>query len=255
MKYHRKHPIIGIAGGMGPEAGVDLHRKIIANSLAGIDQEHPPVVHISYAHLVADRTGYLTDPTRPNPGHAIGHVINDLARLGATVAGMPCNTAHAPKILAIAREAIRDGGSSITLLHMPEETAEFCRDLKVPIGVLATNGTYRSGIYEDALSAAGLEAVMPDWHVQDDHIHNAIYNPDYGIKANARTIDPWALEHLEKALLHLRGRGARAFLLGCTELPLALTGKHWNDIPLIDPTRCLARALIRETYPEKLKPE
>ena len=53
---------------------------------------------------------------------------------------------------------------------------------------------------------------------------------------------------------HLRERGADAVILGCTELPLAIPEPEFEGIPLIDSTDVLARALIRETYPEKLRP-
>jgi len=43
-------------------------------------------------------------------------------------------------------------------------------------------------------------------------------------------------------------------VLGCTELPLAVPEPEVDGIPIIDPSLALARALIRETYPEQLKP-
>ena len=41
-------------------------------------------------------------------------------------------------------------------------------------------------------------------------------------------------------------------LSGCTEIPLALTDAHINDVPIIDPGLILARALIDTVAPEKL---
>ena len=54
------------------------------------------------------------------------------------------------------------------------------------------------------------------------------------------------------AVNHCCSRGAEAVILGCTELPLAVS--HAKDVPLIDPALALARALIRETSPQKLAP-
>ncbi|MFQ5419364.1 MAG: aspartate racemase, partial [Anaerolineae bacterium] len=48
-------------------------------------------------------------------------------------------------------------------------------------------------------------------------------------------------------------QGAEVVILGCTEIPLALTEPGWEGRPLIDPAVALARALIREAAPHKLK--
>jgi aspartate racemase len=42
-------------------------------------------------------------------------------------------------------------------------------------------------------------------------------------------------------------------ILGCTEIPLVLTDAAVGGIPLIDPTLILARALIREAAPDRLR--
>ena len=48
-------------------------------------------------------------------------------------------------------------------------------------------------------------------------------------------------------------QGAEALILGCTEIPLALTEKSLFGVPLIDATNVLAEALVRAFAPEKLK--
>ncbi|RPI41687.1 MAG: aspartate racemase, partial [Bacteroidetes bacterium] len=51
--------MIGIVGGMGPYAGLDLLRKIYDNTLAGSDQEHLDTILISLSSRIPDRTEYL----------------------------------------------------------------------------------------------------------------------------------------------------------------------------------------------------
>jgi aspartate racemase len=53
---------------------------------------------------------------------------------------------------------------------------------------------------------------------------------------------------------HLVARGAEAVILGCTELPLAVPEAHREGVPFINSTRALARALIRASHPEALRP-
>ena len=85
-------------------------------------------------------------------------------------------------------------------------------------------------------------------------IHPAIYDPEYGIKSLPDRIHPRAVENLDRALAWLESRGAEAVILGCTEIPLAFPSARVRGMPGIDPAVALARALLRESFPEKLKP-
>ncbi|MDI9455038.1 MAG: aspartate/glutamate racemase family protein, partial [Spirochaetota bacterium] len=86
-----------------------------------------------------------------------------------------------------------------------------------------------------------------------ERVHDAIYNQRYGIKARA-PVSREALTILIEEAYKLHERGAEALILGCTELPLALTGETIS-LPLIDPTVVLARSAILHTEPAKLKDE
>ena len=91
-------------------------------------------------------------------------------------------------------------------------------------------------------------------HIQDDLVNPAIFDEEFGIKSAAAAVTDEARDHVLQAIAHLRDRGAEAVILGCTELPLAVTEPHVGDVLAVDPTRALARALIREFAPEKLRP-
>ena len=43
--------MIGVIGGMGPYAGIDLIKKIFDMTKASSDQEHVPLSTVSYTHL------------------------------------------------------------------------------------------------------------------------------------------------------------------------------------------------------------
>ncbi len=251
----KREPVIGVLGGMGPFAGLDLVSKVLSETIAGSDQDHLPVALLSYGHTIQDRSAYVLGRIEENPGIAIAAVAIKLDRLGATVAGMSCNSAHMPPIFDVLMERLRSGGHRIRILHLIHETIRHVQ-VALPrarrIGPLSTLGTFRQGVYEKAIKAAGLEPVMPTEEVQDRVVHRAIYDPTFGIKAQSSPVTARASEMVRDAMKHLRERGAEIIILGCTELPLAV--EDISDPTIVDPARALARALIRETYPDKLRP-
>jgi aspartate racemase len=89
--------------------------------------------------------------------------------------------------------------------------------------------------------------------MQWDLVHPAIYHPAYGLKATGTPTER-AREDLLTAVAALRARGAQAIILGCTEMPLIIPESQVAGLPTIDPSRILARALIREANPAKLRP-
>ncbi len=247
---------IGIVGGVGPYAGLDLNRKIFDETVAGSDQDHLPVMLASLSATINDRTRYLLQGDVENPAQGLFNVLARLASTGATVAGIPCNTAHAEAIFGKIEKKIRASGLTIKLLNMITEVMDYIQNAFPPdarIGVLSTLGTYQTGLYGVYMEKAGISMLLPDEEQAKD-IHGAIYDPGYGIKAHSHPVTKEARQRVVSAVRALGERGATAVILGCTELPLALPSDSLDNMVLIDPATILARALIRETYPEKLKP-
>lgn len=243
--------IIGIVGGMGPLAGLDLCHKIVSQTVAASDQEHLTVINLSRPAAIPDRTEYLLGKTSLNPAYPIAEQLRMLATMGAQVAGLPCNTAHAPAIWGVIVQEL--AGVPVQLLNMVQETAVFLRTHYPHIqrvGILSTTGTYQTRIYPQALEQAGFTAVVPAWQLQEEVIHTAVYHPTYGIKSCGPT--PTARANLLAGIHHLQEHGAQAIILGCTEMPLAIQELHLDGLPLVDPTLVLARALVREANPSKL---
>ena len=247
--------IVGVLGGMGPYAGLDLVSKIFDETLADMDQEHLPVALLSFSHRFRDRSAFILGRIQENPGLAIAEVARQLDGLGAHVAGMPCNSAHAPAIFDTVCEELRASGHSIRMLHMIREAISFARHA-LPgvrrIGPLSTLAVHKLGLYRQAIESAGFEAIMPDENVAESLVDKAIFAPGFGIKAASNPVTERARSYVMDAIQHLKGKRAEAVILGCTELPLAVTKA--DGVLLIDPARALARALIRETYPDRLAP-
>jgi len=241
---------------MGPYAGLDLARKVFDNTIASRDQEHLPLVLVSAPEEIEDRTLFLTGKSNRNPAESIFPIISSLEQAGATVAGIPCNTAHAPQIFDPLAAKIKEAGYRVRLLHMIKEVGQFIREshsnLKC-IGLLSTMGTFRTRTYPMILEPLGFTLITPEESLQKSLVHDAIYNPQYGIKAHPNPVSTNARMQLLQGIAHLREKGADAVILGCTEIPLAITENRIDDLVLIDPAFVLARALIRETYPKKLR--
>lgn len=247
--------VIGIVGGVGPYAGLDLAQKIFDQTRASSDQDHLPVALLSLPEKIEDRTRYLVGETNINPAYAVGGIIEKLEQLGAGIVGIPCNTMHAPEIFDVILDELKKRKSGIKLLNMPEEVVDFIGahfpDVE-KVGILSTTGTWKAGIYPAALKNRGYVPVVPDEQWQQE-IHDAVYHPVYGIKAQSRPVDKQALDTLEKGIRYLKQKGARGIVLGCTEMTFALQSLLLYGTPIFDSNLILARALIYNTCPGKLK--
>ncbi|HPX28338.1 MAG TPA: amino acid racemase [Sphaerochaeta sp.] len=246
---------IGIIGGVGPMAGADAAQKIFENTNVATDQEHLDLYLTSTPRSIGDRTKFLLEGGS-NPAEGLYRNALQLIGLGASTLIVPCNTAHAPPIFDVLRKKLHDSHPEITLLHMIEETAKHIGERfpePTTIGLLATKGTHALKTYLDALLAYPHITLIEPTKESQERVHDAIYNQRYGIKAQA-PVSKEALAILLEEAHTLYDRGAKALILGCTELPLALT-KETISLPLIDPTVVLARSAIKHTEPAKLKDE
>ena len=221
--------VIGILGGMGPLATADLFRKITEHTAAERDQDHPRVCIDSNTNI-ADRTAALLHGGA-DPVPEMVKSAQRLASIGADLLIMPCNTAH-NFYDAVAASV------SIPVLHMIAITRDALKSRGVKCaGLLATDGTVQTGIYQRTFEGSGIELLTPD-DADQAAVMDIIYN---GVKAGDLAHDAAAFR---AACEHLLARGADVLILGCTELPPAFDIYHL-DYPNIDPTLELALAAIR----------
>jgi aspartate racemase len=212
---------------MGPLATCDLLNKIIMMTDAKSDQEHIHVC-IDVNTRIPDRTAAILHKGADPVQELVKSGIR-LQSMGAEALAMSCNTAHFfyDRMIPF---------FDVPVLHMIKETARRANQMGMQkVGVLATDGTLRSGIYQKALSEEGIRyAVPPERHQKQ--VMALIYE---GIKAGGVTDIGGFYEALEE----LFAQGAEALILGCTELPIAFQ-RYRIDKPCIDPTSVLAAAII-----------
>ncbi|SKC83275.1 cysteate racemase [Maledivibacter halophilus] len=220
---------IGILGGMGPLATADLFKKIIMMTDANSDNEHIPII-VENNTRIPDRTDYIINDGEDPTKYMIKSAIR-LEMMGADVIIMPCNTAH-----YFYDEIIKY--IKIPFINMIVETAKETKNLypKGKIGLLATEGTCRAGIYDKVFKEYNLELIKPNPEKQK-YVMKLIYD----IKKGKDNID---LKNFKSVLKELKNQGAEAFILGCTELPVAFEMFSIEEI-CIDPTKVLACSAIR----------
>ena len=247
--------IIGIVGGIGPYAGLDLCDKIMQETVVKSEQDHLPIALISLPDKIEDRSRFLLGQSNINPAFEVSEVIQKLYEIGATHIGIPCNTMHAPEIFNILTEQIKNKGLNVRVVNMIDEVISHIKtnfNNFSKIGILSTTGTFKKKIYYNALINNGYIPFRPSEEIQEE-IHEAIYNEEIGIKSKPSPITKRAKNTLVNGIRYLKKNGAEGVILGCTEISYAMPYKKLNDMPIFNTTRILARSLINLTYPQKLK--
>jgi len=223
-----KRKIVGVLGGMGPEATVDFMSRVIALTPAQKDQDH--------VHMIVDN-----DPSVPNrqaailgdgedPGPQLAAMARRLEAAGADFLVIPCNTAY------VFADSVT-GAVGIPLVSIIDETVAALPEACGAVGLLATEGCLRAGVYQGALRAAGIEGLEPS----SDEM-GGIMAAVGRIKAGDKGAEVAAsLRAVARALV---GRGAAAIIVGCTEIPLVLD-ESMLDVPLLCSTDILARRTVQ----------
>jgi len=198
----QKHRL-GILGGMGPQATQIFYQRILDRTEAERDQEHLPAVILSDTEM-PDRTGAILSGRGEEVFERMLADIRQLEGCGCTVLAVPCNTSH------YFADRLQEQ-TAIPLINMIRET---CRVLAErgckKVGILATDGTVRTGIYQKECAAQGFEGVAPDEDTQKlvmSIIYDEIKRGESGSREKFAAIDR-----------ALRAMGCDAAILGCTEL-------------------------------------
>lgn len=225
-----QRPLIGILAGMGPRSTAPFVDLVIDECQrqygARDDEEFPPMM------IYALPAPFYLD--RPIDHDALRAAIRDglrrLADTGVAFVAMPCNTAH---IFYDDLAAAID----VPLLNMVDEALCAVPAGASRVALLATRPTVAAGIYQAALTRAGLELVsVSGQQGQVDRLLAAI-------KSSA---DRRAAEGMWRAFLaELAAEGVDTALLACTDLN-AVSAASPSGITLLDATQRLAAATVRE---------
>ena len=256
---------IGIIGGMGPAAACDFYDKILKLTPAKCDQEHIHVVMDSNTNI-PDRTDYIMDAEKqkmldgksPTPGGSPiicdlleQHEINNppakdflpeiiksaqmLESIGCDSISMPCVTAHYFENEIAA-------SVNIKFISITTSVVDALVERRVETSaILCTNGSLCGKIFCKAFDGAGIRPVFTNFEEQKT-VMDLIYK--YVKFGNYNEIEK-DRKKVEDMLFRLKDLGAQAFVLGCTETPIAFKLLGISGEEFIDSTFELARKTVK----------
>ena len=197
--------VLGVIGGLGPMATAHFMKLVIDMTDVDSDQEHLPML-VYNMPFIPDRTAHILDNQKPNPLPQMVAFGNALGQQGADHIAIPCVTAH------YFLDALKSQVST-PMINGVRETVRHLKENGVTcVGIMATDGTIRSGLFHQELMAQGLTPVVPDAENQANVMHLIFQN----VKAGK----PAEMARFHAAAKNLREQGAQVIILGCTELSL-----------------------------------
>lgn len=223
-----REAVVGVLGGMGPDATARLFQLLIEATPATRDQDH--------LRILVDNNAKIPDRTAAILGQGADALpyleasARTLETAGADFLVIPCNAAHF--WLGDLRQRV-----GVPIFDMVAETAAAVREHSPAlerVGLLSTSAALRVRLYQEALSHADI-AVLETTREEQAGIATIIS----AIKAGDRAVGP-GLVRIGRNLLD---RGAQGLILGCTELSL-VAEMHELGCPLFDPLAIVARRAV-----------
>lgn len=224
--------IIGILGGMGPEATAFYYTQLIKKTSVKVDQEHIHVV-IEANPTTPDRTrGILNEGESPLP--SLLSSIERLNRAGVDQAFITCITSH------YYYDQMKQH-AHFELIHALDYLRDYLKSMGInKVGILATSGTLKTKLFQTALY--DLELIQPTPDQQKDWVMDAIYNPETGIKSGHSTGQ--SLQQLLSASHALIDQGAEVIIGGCTEIAMVLADQRLS-VSMVDPIMIVIEDIIK----------
>lgn len=220
--------MLGILGGLGPEATAYFYQLLIKRTQVSCDQDHIDLIINSRA-TTPDRTSYILGKGGENPFDIMEQDAKRLVTFGADILAIPCNTAH--YFYEMLNKSV-----SVPILNMPLETVLWAKQQGAKkLGILATTGTVQTETYQRVCKEQNI-----DFSVPDDENQQAVMDIIYNQIKKGRRADMFAFN---AACRHLFDDGCDHLVLACTELSLIKRDERL-DKKYIDSMEALAKAVI-----------
>ena len=219
---------IGLIGGMSWESTVPYYRLInetVAARLGGLHSARLVLYSVDFHDI--ERLQHAGDWVAA--GELLAQAARSLQAAGADVLVLCTNTMHkvAPPI---------EAAVSIPLFHIADPTATEIRAAGLTcVGLLGTRFTMEQGFYRDRLTERhGLQVLVPEAGDREI-VHRVIYE-----ELCLGKIVPASRAEYRRVMARLVERGAKAIILGCTEIGLLVDASD-ATVPLFDTTGIHAR--------------
>jgi len=220
---------IGVLGGMGPAATIDLLQRIIRLTPALDDVDHIRTL-VDNNPQVPSRINYLIKRQGDNPAPVLVSMAESLESMGADLLVMPCNTAH------LYAEEI-ESAVRIRLLNMVELTVErVAHQIQAnKVGLLASTAVHQTKLYETIFADKGVATVVPD---------NALQSQLMKLIMSVKAGDLSESNLLQRIVETMLEEQAECVVIACTELS-ALVDSLDVPVPVIDASQCLAEVAVQ----------
>jgi aspartate racemase len=206
MSTAPKQPVVGVIGGMGPEATVDLMRRVLAATPAEDDADHIRMI-VDNNSKVPSRLKALVERTGEDPTPVLEGMARGLQRAGADFLVIPCNTAH--YFLPAIQAAVTCPVADMIGLSIERIRRDLAADAR--IGLLASPAVKLTGLFEHRCRAAGIDVLWPEGE------HDvAVLATIMAVKASG--VSAAQMQAYRGAARSLVERGARLLVIACTEL-------------------------------------
>lgn len=219
---------LGVIGGLGPMATALFMKMVVEMTDASSDQEHIEMI-VYNVPSIPDRTRYILGESKESP-------VPEMIKIGQILAAQKVNIIAIPCITAsyFYSKLVEEIDSKI--ISIVDELCEYALQRGIRcVGLLATTGTIRSGIFQKALENVGCRLVLPSQEGQKKIMH-VIYD---NIKAN----EPVELECFFQVTDELKEEGAEVIILGCTELSVLCETYHIGA-GYLDAMRVMAKCAV-----------
>ncbi len=236
---------VGVFGGMGPTAGADFYARFEQSFGNMPDHEHP----ITYLY---------SNPTMPRKDLSVKQMLRGerpTLLIEQLVAGLkffqtqevdfvvvPCNTFH--YFLPVLLKQV-----DIKILNMiqivTKATVDKLKAHEKKIGLLATEATLLSELYQKEFDQHHIETILPT-QASIQKVMRIIENVKLG---QASTEETTTL--LAEVIDEFKNQNIQTIILGCTELPLVPLNTKDQKLTIIDTTLCLINGAHQEI--ERLK--
>lgn len=208
---------LGVIGGLGPLATAYYLQLLVDMGKAECDQDHMEVYMYSCPQI-PDRTEYMLHPeTAESPLPKMLELFKKLEADQVKAVTMPCVTAHY-FWEEIAEEC------NVPIIHIVKETVKYLKQRNIKnVGVMATDGTIQTKLFQNELEQEGMRAIIPD-RCNQEKVMRVIYEQ---VK-KGKPIDEQLVYEVKA---HLQENGAEVMLLACTELSIVKRdGKAGADV-------------------------
>ncbi|ASN04696.1 aspartate/glutamate racemase family protein [Virgibacillus necropolis] len=221
---------IGLIGGMSWESSLEYYRiinKRINNQAGGLTSAECIMYSVNFAEIE-----YLQ---RNNEWDKAATILVNIAKklesVGADCVLICTNTMH--KIASHVQEAIK-----VPLIHIGEATSEAISEDNISkIGLLGTRYTMEEDFYHDSLDQRGIQVVTPDQTARAE-LNRIIFEELCQGEFLAES-----KQKIQSMIENLRLAGAKAIVLGCTEIPLIIKQEDCS-LPLYNTMDIHARKAV-----------